>query len=210
MNTLFTIGYTGRTLDELAAIVQSHNATLVDTRFSPYSRVPHWNGGALRQQFGDRYVWMGKTLGNVNYKNGGDIKLAAPDKAVAPIAALLAKQPVILMCACVDIDSCHRADVAEYLEDKLDCDTVHLPPPSRQKKAKAAPQVIAPPKACHGDVLVELLGEPYTLTTEGSQTRLTMADGRSQLFVSRQDADADGQRLAARPVAGKQIEKGAR
>src|SRR5207244_11131832 len=65
--TLFTIGHSTRTLEELIAALQGHSIqTLVDIRSLPMSRrLPHFNRESLEKtlaEAGVRYVWM-KDLG---------------------------------------------------------------------------------------------------------------------------------------------------
>jgi uncharacterized protein (DUF488 family) len=65
--TIYTIGHSTRTLDELMAALQAHEvATLVDIRAFPMSkRMPHFNRGSLELELPKRgvaYVWM-KELG---------------------------------------------------------------------------------------------------------------------------------------------------
>jgi hypothetical protein len=65
--TLYTIGHSTRTLDELAAALKAHGiGALVDIRAFPMSRrMPHFNRESLEVELpkrGIRYVWM-KELG---------------------------------------------------------------------------------------------------------------------------------------------------
>jgi uncharacterized protein (DUF488 family) len=67
MATLYTIGHSTRSLDELVEALQAHSIkTLVDIRSIPMSRrLPHFNREALEQslpKMGIEYVWM-KALG---------------------------------------------------------------------------------------------------------------------------------------------------
>ncbi len=67
LSTLYTIGHSTRTLDELVAALKAHGvATLVDIRAFPMSRrMPHFNRESLEAELaarGIRYVWM-KELG---------------------------------------------------------------------------------------------------------------------------------------------------
>src|SRR5207253_10904821 len=67
MSTLYTIGHSTRTLDELIEILRAHSIqTLVDIRSLPMSRrLPHFNRESLEKtlaEAGVRYVWM-KDLG---------------------------------------------------------------------------------------------------------------------------------------------------
>ena len=70
--TLYTIGHSTRTLDELIAVLQAHSIeTLVDIRAFPMSRrLPHFNRESLEQALpsaGIRYLWM-KALGGYRKK----------------------------------------------------------------------------------------------------------------------------------------------
>ena len=47
MATIYTCGYTGRTPAGLRGLAVDHDALVVDIRYSPTSRVPHWREGAL-------------------------------------------------------------------------------------------------------------------------------------------------------------------
>ena len=76
MSTLYTIGHSTRTLDELAAALQAHGVkTLVDIRAFPMSRrMPHFNRESLEVELpkrGIRYVWM-KELGGHRKKIRND------------------------------------------------------------------------------------------------------------------------------------------
>ena len=67
MATLYTIGHSTRSLDELIEALQAHSIqTLVDIRSFPMSRrLPHFNRETLEKVFpevGIRYFWM-KELG---------------------------------------------------------------------------------------------------------------------------------------------------
>lgn len=67
MSTIYTIGHSTRTFDELAAALQAHGvSTLVDIRAFPMSRrMPHFNRESLEVELPKRvirYVWM-KELG---------------------------------------------------------------------------------------------------------------------------------------------------
>src|SRR5437762_1221621 len=73
MATLFTIGHSTRTLDELIATLQAHSIQLLaDIRSFPMSRrLPHFNRESLEQTLpsaGIRYTWM-KDLGGRRKKS---------------------------------------------------------------------------------------------------------------------------------------------
>jgi hypothetical protein len=126
MHPIFTYGYQGHTPDQLAAYLDATGAILLDIRFKPYSRMAGWGGDALKRQFGDRYRWMGVSLGNPNYQ-GGPITLGRPEQALVPVQRLLTERPVILLCACWNVETCHRKVAAEYLGNNLGAEVQHLP-----------------------------------------------------------------------------------
>ena len=76
MATIYTIGHSTRTLDELVAALRGHGiTTLVDIRAFPMSRrLPHFNRESLEQELpkaGIAYVWM-KELGGRRKKMRDD------------------------------------------------------------------------------------------------------------------------------------------
>jgi uncharacterized protein (DUF488 family) len=76
MATVYTIGHSTRTFDELVAALKAHNIrTLVDIRSFPVSRrMPHFNREALEVELPKRgiaYVWM-KELGGRRKKIRND------------------------------------------------------------------------------------------------------------------------------------------
>ncbi len=128
-NMVYSIGYTGLKPEQLAKLVKDLGAMLVDVRFSPRSRVQHWNKGPLMRLVGAASYLHVPALGNVNYKSDAPLQLADPAAAVALLRPILQKQPIILVCACKDATTCHRTPAATYLADALGADVVHLTPP---------------------------------------------------------------------------------
>lgn len=112
MNQVYTIGYSGRSVEDVKAIVEDLDAVLFDIRFSPFSRNPDWTGQRLRSAFGFRYFHV-KTLGNANYKSDGPISIL--DYNAGRLAIEKSTRPVVLMCACAHYATCHRATVATML-----------------------------------------------------------------------------------------------
>jgi hypothetical protein len=129
LHTLYTIGYSGQTLEGLRARLDELSAVLVDIRFNPRSRVNHWRGSQLKEYFGDRYAAL-PCLGNENYK-GGRIKLSNPALAIAPMRITLQRRSAILLCECWDVSQCHRKKAAAFLQKHLGVQVIHLPPPAR-------------------------------------------------------------------------------
>ena len=136
MATLFTIGHSTRTLDELIAALQSHSIqTLVDIRSFPMSRrLPHFNRESLEQTLpsaGIRYTWM-KDLGgrrkkslddspnialrNDSFRNYADYMLTPEfERAVLDIIKLAEESRTAYMCAERVYFRCHRMLVSDWL-----------------------------------------------------------------------------------------------
>ena len=129
---VFTWGYSGRSVDELATIRSELGALIVDARYSPRSRVPLWNREPLENRFGADYVWI-REFGNVNYSNAERaIELLNPTVGAKRLADLLRDdRPAILICACHDIAVCHRAQVATFLHEGFGWSVEHLPTGSK-------------------------------------------------------------------------------
>lgn len=163
LHPLYTIGYSGQTLEGLRARLDELGAALVDIRFSTGSRVKHWRGPELKAYFGDRY-WPVSCLGNENYR-GGPIKLSNPELAVAPMRATLQARSVILMCGCSDVNQCHRKDAAAFLQEHLGVQVIHLPPPARALLTEKQIDVV---KAMRDGWALGYHGTPtpYALTTD--------------------------------------------
>jgi hypothetical protein len=127
LNTLYTFGYAKATVEDLQKLVQEKDWWLVDIRMSPRSRQARWNMGSLKSQIGDNYIHA-PAFGNKNYKSGGVIELADPELGLQIVSKLLATKPVILMCACGDVNHCHRLTAAEYVVARRDVKLIHLDP----------------------------------------------------------------------------------
>ena len=136
MATLFTIGHSTRSIEELISALQAHNIkTLVDIRAFPMSRrLPHFNRETLEQSLGDagiRYVWM-KDLGgmrkkaledspnvalrNASFRNYADYMLTPEfERAMAELISLAERAPTAYMCAERVYFKCHRMLVSDWL-----------------------------------------------------------------------------------------------
>lgn len=136
MATLYTIGHSTRTLDELIAVLQAHQIqTLVDIRAFPMSRrLPQFNRDSLQQILpaaGIRYVWM-KALGgyrkaildespnialrNDSFRNYADYMLTPEfEQAMSEPIALAEHSRTAYMCAERVYFRCHRMLVSDWL-----------------------------------------------------------------------------------------------
>jgi uncharacterized protein (DUF488 family) len=136
MATLYTIGHSTRTLEELVVALQSHSIeTLVDIRAFPMSRrLPHFNREALGKtlpEVGIRYLWM-KELGgrrkkslqdspnvalrNDSFRNYADYMLTAEfEHAMNELIEIAEHSRTAYMCAERVYFKCHRMLVSDWL-----------------------------------------------------------------------------------------------
>lgn len=136
MATLYTIGHSTRTLDELVSALQAHGIeTLVDIRAFPMSRrLPQFNRDFLEQTLpaaGIRYVWM-KALGgyrkkileespnlalrNASFRNYADYMLTPEfERAISELTTLAEQARTTYMCAERVYFRCHRMLVSDWL-----------------------------------------------------------------------------------------------
>lgn len=115
MTTIYTVGYAQWTAAQLQTRLEAMDAHLVDIRLSDYSQRAEFNGDQLRRQMGERYHWIG-AWGNVNHRRGGPIKIASFREGLMLFRRLVGwHKPAVLMCACANHDTCHRAVVADML-----------------------------------------------------------------------------------------------
>jgi uncharacterized protein (DUF488 family) len=134
--TLYTIGHSTRTLDELIETLHAHSIlTLADIRSFPMSRrLPHFNRESLEQTLptaGIRYVWM-KELGgrrktirddspnialrNSSFRNYADYMLTEEFRgAAANLIGMAAISRTAYMCAERMYFQCHRMLVSDWL-----------------------------------------------------------------------------------------------
>ena len=131
--TIYTLGYTGWKVDDVADVLERLNAILADVRMVPRSRNPIWNSGALAKRFGDRYVWL-KQFGNRNYKGTFEqteiVDFAAGEKRLRELTA--GGKPVVLFCGCPDVTQCHRKVLADWLAESWSADVNHLTRPDNR------------------------------------------------------------------------------
>lgn len=136
MATLYTIGHSTRTLDELNSVLKTHKIeTLVDIRTFPMSRrLPHFNRESLEKALpaaGIRYVWM-KSLGGYrkkirddspntalrhrSFRNYADHMLTPEfEQAIHELVRLAETSRTAYMCAERVWFHCHRMLVSDWL-----------------------------------------------------------------------------------------------
>jgi uncharacterized protein (DUF488 family) len=133
--TIYTIGHSTRTLEELIRALQAHSIkTLVDIRSYPGSkRLPQFNRESLEKtlpESGIRYVWE-KRLGgrrkktlvespntglrNDSFRNYADHMLTSEfQQGAADVLKLAEESPTAIMCAERVWFQCHRMLVSDY------------------------------------------------------------------------------------------------
>ena len=136
MATLYTIGHSTRSLDELVEVLHQHQVrTLVDIRAFPMSRrLPQFNRDSLATTLpptGIRYLWM-KSLGgyrkkildesphvamrNQSFRNYADYMLTPEfERAMTELIQLAEQSPTAYMCAERVYFHCHRMLVSDWL-----------------------------------------------------------------------------------------------
>lgn len=136
MSTVYTIGHSTRSLDELVELLQAHQiTTLVDIRSFPMSRrLPHFNRESLETTLpaaGINYAWE-KRLGgrrkricndspnvalrNDSFRNYADYMLTGEFRdAVNELVARAEGERVAIMCAEQVYFRCHRMLVSDWL-----------------------------------------------------------------------------------------------
>jgi uncharacterized protein (DUF488 family) len=131
VNTLYTFGYGNRpNYDSLKRYLTEHQIRyLIDVRLKPagWSRI--WHRDSLSefcQTLGVDYI-SDQSLGNTS----GKADWMPPDWTLAKssmlaIEAMLKYGPVMLMCAELDYQRCHRTDIAIGINKLIDCPILHL------------------------------------------------------------------------------------
>ena len=135
MPTIYTIGHSTRTSEELVAALRSHGIlTLVDIRAFPSSkRLPHFNRGVMEGWLGEAgidYRWkpeMGGRRGkpradspntglrNESFRAYGDHMLTEEfQAAAAEVLRWAEEKPTAVMCAEKMWFQCHRMLVSDY------------------------------------------------------------------------------------------------
>jgi len=135
--TIYTLGYSGWKIEDVEAVLDRLDAILVDVRMVPRTRwAPLWNGSALHNRLGDRYVWL-KQFGNRNYKGTFEqIEIADYPDGEKHLREIIATgKVVVLLCGCRDVNVCHRKVLAERLAQAWKADVVHLTRPEIQKNS---------------------------------------------------------------------------
>ena len=134
--TIFTIGHSNRSAEELLRLVLLHGIKiLVGIRAQPHSRrFPHFNQEILRDSINKadiEYHWAGRQLGGKReFTNSGRhqalidsfqqgfaeyMEIAQFQQAIVQLISLSDRAPLAIMCAEKLPKHCHRSLIADYL-----------------------------------------------------------------------------------------------
>lgn len=114
LKNFYTTGYTGKQVEQLPALLDFYDAVLADIRFAPVSRHLQWTKNYLALMLKERYRHVA-ALGNRNYReHGGAIQIHNLEIGVRLIESW--DTNVVLLCACENLENCHRRVVKTELE----------------------------------------------------------------------------------------------
>lgn len=120
LGTLYTFGYSGlRTADDVADTLGDRATTVMDIRYSRWSRNPTFSQRAAEtiHAAGYAYEWA-QGLGNAEYRTAG-MRLADPSAVHQLTNRLGAGESVAILCACADVTTCHRKVVSDLAQNEL-------------------------------------------------------------------------------------------
>jgi len=148
MPSIWTIGHSTRTLEELIGILQAHKITaLADVRSFPASRrYPHFDRANLEAELprsGMAYRWLGGELGGYRRKIRDDsphtalrspgfrhyadyLATAEFEAGIEQLLGLAVEKRVALMCAERLWWRCHRSLIADYLTAVRGVEVIHI------------------------------------------------------------------------------------
>lgn len=127
LGLLYTFGYAVPGADAVIEQLAALDVLITDIRYMARSRAAKWRKAALQGRLGTSYLRL-RALGNVNYRQPGNIQIFQPETGVRLASDRLRQgQHVALMCQCPQLDGCHRAAAADLLIARLPAlKVVHL------------------------------------------------------------------------------------
>ena len=111
---IYTTGYAGKDVGDLKPMLQALDAILVDIRFAPYSQVTYWRKVYLKALLGKHYLHV-PNLGNRTYKEN---KITIQNLELGLETILNISSNLVLMCACRELEGCHRKEIANELSKR--------------------------------------------------------------------------------------------
>lgn len=109
-------------MQPLFEIMQQENVLLTDIRFSTKSvKKPYWSQSYLHSRFGKKYIHV-HSLGNQNFSfehRSKGIKIVNLEKGLSILSNILEEEKTpILMCTCINYETCHRKVVIDAILKK--------------------------------------------------------------------------------------------
>jgi uncharacterized protein (DUF488 family) len=108
MKNLYTIGYGNRTIESILEAVGDR--LVVDVRSRPYSGRKEFCRQALAERLGEQYLSLPELGG---FEATGDP--AGRNRALEKVRAVLEEKEIVLLCAEMDPERCHRKPLAEEI-----------------------------------------------------------------------------------------------
>lgn len=140
---VFTFGYQPWTIYELKAKAKELQAIVVDIRQNPTSKLPSWMKSNLEQELNDWYIHL-QELGNVAYGDRkADIIINDMETGITKLLAILETNSTILLCGCLDPETCHRTTIAKEVQKRTERPFTHIIHPSKQPKQKEGGQQLS-------------------------------------------------------------------
>jgi len=123
MKTIYTLGYSNFTIDQISQIVKVTDSVLVDVRLRAWSRNPDYCKSRIMAVFGERYLHVPE-FGNVNYKDRSAPQVIKDfDGGLHRLSEI--NSNVILMCVCPTLTVCHRS-ILSYRMRQLGFDVTEI------------------------------------------------------------------------------------
>lgn len=123
MKTIYTLGYSNFTIDQISQIVKVTDSVLVDVRLRAWSRNPDYCKSRIMAVFGERYLHVPE-FGNVNYKDRSAPQVIKDfDGGLHRLSEI--NSNVILMCVCPNLAVCHRS-ILSYRMRQLGFDVTEI------------------------------------------------------------------------------------
>lgn len=125
MKTIYSIGHSNKSEEELVAKLQKHGITdLIDVRTYPSSKYnPQFNRVQLERyipQGGMKYHWRGKNIGGL----AGNSRFEETIEKI--LGAVKDDRKICLMCSESKPHECHRTQTIEPVVEKLGGKMVHI------------------------------------------------------------------------------------
>ncbi|HQU85238.1 MAG TPA: hypothetical protein PKY59_19010 [Pyrinomonadaceae bacterium] len=111
---IYTTGYTAKNVADLPVLLAKFTAVLADIRFAPHSQHLQWRRDYLKVLLKQNYRHVA-AFGNRTYKEN-KITIHNFDLGLKVIESW--NENVVLMCACENLENCHRFAVMNELKKR--------------------------------------------------------------------------------------------